>query len=67
MSPPSPDLYPVTPEQMARLSADLVKVGDCLEAEQRPEWLAVARAAALLDGVRLGLVRVDAGGVHGCA
>lgn len=59
-------LYPVTPAQMASLSAELVALGDSLEAKDSPAWLTVARAAALVDGLRLGLVRVDAGGAYGC-
>jgi len=59
-------LIPASPEQLARLSADLVALGDRLETQRRPEWVLVARAAALVDGLRLGVVCVDAGGCHGC-
>lgn len=56
-------LIPATPEQLAALSRDLVKVGERLEASDSPDWLAVARAAALVDGLRFNLVAVQ-GGQH---
>lgn len=59
------DLYPVTPAQMASLSADLVALGESLERSERPEWLTAARAAAVLDGLRLGLISFESGGEHG--
>lgn len=58
------ELIPATPEQLAALSRDLVAVGERLEEKNSPDWLAVARAAALVDGLRLNLVSVQ-GGSHG--
>lgn len=55
---------PASPEQLAALSRDLVKAGERLEKRGGPEWFAVARAAALVDGLRLGLVSLP-GGNHG--
>lgn len=67
MSTPSPDFYPVTPEQMVSLSRELVTLSESLQRRRNPAWLTAARAAALVDGVRLGLVKLDAGGVYGSA
>lgn len=38
----------------------LQAVGDALEAAGDPRWFPVAQAAAVLEGLRLGLVMVDA-------
>lgn len=56
-------LIPATPEQIAALSRDLVAVGERLESQESADWLVVARAAALLDGLRLDLVGI-VGGCH---
>ncbi len=53
------ELVPASPEQLAALRRDLVAVGDRLEAADSPDWLIVARAAALIDGVRFELLSVS--------
>lgn len=53
-------LVPATPEQLADLSRDLVSVGERLEALDSPLWLVAARAAALVDGLRFGMVATAA-------
>lgn len=60
---PTQQLIPATPEQIAALSRDLVAVGERLESQESADWLVVARAAALLDGLRLDLVGI-VGGRH---
>lgn len=56
----------VTKAQLAALSANLVAVGDRLEAEGSPDWLPVARAATVLDGLRLDLVEIPAASEGNC-
>lgn len=53
------ELVPASPAQLAALRRDLVAVGERLEASDSPDWLIVARAAALIDGVRFDLVSVS--------
>lgn len=52
------NLIPATPEQLESLSRELVAVGERLEAADSADWLAVARAAALVDGLRFSMVGV---------
>lgn len=49
---------PATPDQLKALSHSLIGVGERLEKSGSRDWLLVARAAALLDGLRLDLVQV---------
>lgn len=56
-------VVPATEEQLAALSRDLVAVGERLEQASSPDWFAVARAAALVDGLRFNMVSVP-GGSH---
>ncbi|MBS4019086.1 MAG: hypothetical protein KGZ68_12705 [Dechloromonas sp.] len=44
-------LYPVTPAQMASLSAELVALGDSLEAKDSPSWMGhfLAKADRLIS------------------
>lgn len=39
--------------------AGLTALGDAFEAADDPRWFTVARAAAALEGIRLGVVAVD--------
>lgn len=43
---------PVSPDQLEALSRELVDVGDRLEALGSEYWFPVARAAALVNGLR---------------
>ena len=52
----NPDTDAVSEAQLAALSRSLITVGERLEAKESDDWLAVARAAALLDGLRIGVV-----------
>lgn len=56
-------LVPATAEQLAGLSRELVAVGELLEAAGGLDWLPVARAAALVDGLRFRMISFS-GGEH---
>lgn len=45
-------------EQARQIVADLTAVGDALEAANNPLWFKVARAAAMLEGMRLGVAAI---------
>lgn len=55
---------PATPDQLADLSRDLIALGERMERSGSPNWLTVARAAAVLDGLRLDLLTVVPHGCH---
>lgn len=50
----------LSPEDLRRHVERLQAVGDELEAAGDPRWFPIAQAAALLEGLRLGLILIDA-------
>lgn len=46
-------------EQARRVVADLTALGEKLEAENNPLWIKAARAAATLEGMRLGIATME--------
>lgn len=49
----------VVPQDQAKaMVAALVAIGDELEAKDDPRWYDVARTAAALEGIRLGVIEV---------
>lgn len=46
-------------ERARRIVADLTALGDQLEAQNNPLWIAAARAAATLEGMRLGVAAIE--------
>lgn len=50
----------LSPEDLRRHVERLQAVGDELEAAGDPRWLPIAQAAALLEGLRLGLTLIEA-------
>jgi hypothetical protein len=53
-------LHTTVPQANAKaLASQLIALGDELEAKQDPRWFAVARAAALIEGVRLDVVAIE--------
>lgn len=52
----------ITSEEVAKIVIELQEFGDRLEAKRDPNWLKIARAAALLEALRLGIATIpDAG------
>ena len=50
----------LSPEDLRRHVERLRAVGDELEAAGDPRWLPIAQAAALLEGLRLGITLIEA-------
>lgn len=49
----------ISQAQAKRMVQKLIEVGDRLEAKNSRDWYEVARAAASLDALRLGLLTVE--------
>lgn len=49
---------PVPSAKVQELVIKLEAIGDRLEAAGKPEWVTVAQAAALLEGIRLGITQI---------
>lgn len=49
---------PATPDQLSALRNELIDMGDRMERSGSKNWLTVARAAAVLDGLRHQLIAV---------
>ena len=43
----------ITQRQAGRMVVDITRIGDRLESANRSEWLTVARAAAMIEAIRL--------------
>lgn len=43
----------ITQRQAGRMVVDITRIGDRLESANRREWLTVARAAAMIEAIRL--------------
>lgn len=53
-------------EEARKAVADLTAIGDKLEAESSPLWYLAARAAMLLESLRLGIAEIEPfANVHG--
>lgn len=46
-------------DKVQALVIRLETIGDRLEAAGNPDWLAIAQAAALLEGIRLGITEIS--------
>ena len=49
----------ISQDKARQLVADLEALGDQLEAQQNPLWFKAARAAAVLEGMRLGVAAIE--------
>ena len=49
----------ISSDEMRRHVERLQAVGDKMEAAGDPRWFSIARAAALLEGLRLGITLID--------
>lgn len=54
------DKLTITPADIRKHVNGLQAIGDQLEAAGDPRWLPIAQAAALLEGLRLGLTLIGA-------
>lgn len=48
-------------EKAAQVVNSLTALGDQMEAAHNPQWLIVAKAAAMLEAMRLGLLVIESG------
>ena len=51
----------ITSDEVRKHVEQLQAVGDRMEAAGDPRWFSIARAAALLEGLRLGITQIDGG------
>lgn len=49
----------ITQAKAKRMVVELTAIGDRLEAENNPAWYEIARAAAALEGMRLGVAVIE--------
>lgn len=47
-------------EKAAKIVNDLTLIGEQMETLHNPQWLIVAKAAAMLEALRLGLLAIEA-------
>jgi hypothetical protein len=53
-------LHTTVPQANAKaIAAQLTAIGDEFEAQEDPRWFAIARAAALIEGMRLDVVAIE--------
>lgn len=51
--------YMIPADQSRQIAADLIALGEQLEAQNNPLWIKAARAAAALEGIRLGVAVME--------